>query len=202
MLMIICSPFLITKIAGAEDIISLKYKVEAFYTMGPSDSKALAHKLALFRAKRKAADKAAHDFAQRKLIQFENGDRNELVALVAENLTYLLLFDKWKSNEERRTYVVAIESEVKLSDFINAQLNILKMREKMVTDDFRKEMEPAEPELIKPGYALAKAYWLIRIGELRMAIIYLDGLTYKYPNWQEAYDVKKMATQADEYQQS
>ncbi len=186
-------------IAGAEGNVSLTYKIEASYTMGPGDSKALAHKLALFRAKRKAADQAARDFERQKLIQFKNGDHDELVALVAEKLTFSFIFDKWKSNDEHRTYSVDIQTEVKLSDFIDAQLDILKLQHKKSTDNFREEMEPAPTELLKPGRALARAYWLMRTDELRMAIIYIDGLIRQYPNWQEAYDIKKMA-QKQQYQ--
>ncbi len=192
-MLFVFSPFFWSQTAEAKDLVTLKYKIKESYTMGPGDSEALAHKLALFRAKRKAADQAAHEFARQKLIQFEKGDQNELVALVAENLRYTLLFDQWESKDDQRTYIVDIQSQVKLSDFIDAQLDIFKFEEKKATDDFREEMEPSVPDLLKPGRALAKAYWLIRIDELRMAIIYLDALIHQYPNWQEAYDVKRMA---------
>ena len=62
-----------------------------------------------------------------------------------------------------------------------------------MTENFRDEMEPPPPEFLKPGRALAKAFWLIRKNELRMAIIYLNGLAHQYPNWREAYEVKAEA---------
>lgn len=179
--------------AGAKDAVTLKYNVSASYTLGPGDSKALAHKLALFRAKYKATRLAARQFAQNRWVQFENGDQNELTALVAEELSYDIMADRWQSEGQQTTYIVNLQAFVSLSDFIDAQLEILDMAHKRAAEDLRHEMEPPLPEFLKPGHALAKAYWLMRIHEIRLAIIYIDGLIHQYPNWQEAIDFKKSA---------
>ena len=136
------------------------------------------------------ASQAASWFEGQRLIQFENGDKNELVSLVADNLSHKLLRDVWKKKGGAATYSVQIQAVVRLSDFIDAKLAALNFFRQEAEENYRDEMTPPLPDPFSPGLALAKAHWLIRKNELRIAIIYLDRLTQKYPNWREAYDVK------------
>lgn len=57
-------------------------------------------------------------------------------------------------------------------------------------ENYRDEMTPPLPVPFELGRALAKAHWLIRKNDLRIAIIYLDRVTQQFPNWREPYEVK------------
>ncbi len=179
--------------ADADDAVTTTLKAASFYVLGPGDSTETARKLAVFRAKREAAGKAADQFARNKLIQFENGDRDELVALVAESINHTLLSEKWRKQQLQKAFLVKLKAVAHLSDFIEAQLVILSLARKYTKKNFRDEMEPPLPEFSRPGLSLANAFWLIRKDEPRMAILHLDGLIRQYPNWGEPYEVKAAA---------
>jgi hypothetical protein len=179
--------------ARADDVTALHFETEASYTLGPGDSEPLARKLALFRAGRKAAYQAAERFEANQWIQFENKDRCELVSLVADRLASEVLRDHWERGGKASIYTVRIRAVVRLSDFIEAQLEVLGFRRQEATAGYRDEMSPPLPAPFHPGLSLAKAYWLIRNNELRIAIIYLDRLTQRYPNWGEGFELKAEA---------
>ena len=179
--------------SGFDDSITLSVETEGSYTLGPGDSKPLARKLALFRATRKAAEQAADGFAQRKLIQFVDKDKDELIALVTEVLNSKQLWEHWQPEGTAPVYTVRLHVTVTLPDFIDAQLTSIRLARQVDSQGYRDEMEPPLPESLKPGVALAKAYWLIHEHELRRAIIYLDRVTHHYPNWREAYEIKAAA---------
>lgn len=184
--------FAAAKAAAAGNTTSLGIEAQASHTLVPGDSKPLARKLALFRAKRKAANRAADRFTERGLIQFVDRDKNELVSLVADRLDAEILRDRCKTEGPDVTCTVQVHALIRLSDFIDAQLASLRLgaQEKA---DFHEEMEPEVAAPFRPGRALAKAYRLIHKKEWRMAIIYLDRVTQRYPNWREAYEVKAVA---------
>jgi tetratricopeptide (TPR) repeat protein len=181
------------KAADADDAVALSFETEASYTLGPGDSKPLARKLALFRARREAVFQASDRFAQRRLIQFVDRDKNELVHLVTDTLNSDLLQDQCRTDGRVDSCAVRARTVVRLSDFIDAQLASLRLATDEDEQDYRDEMEPQVPVPLRPGHALAKAYRLIDKQELRMAIIYLDRLADRYPNWWEIYDLKAMA---------
>ena len=54
-------------------------------------------------------------------------------------------------------------------------------------------MEPAIGKDLKPGHELAHAYRLMRKAQWRPAIIYLDNLELKYPNWGDIHLAKSLA---------
>ena len=180
--------------AGA-DCTSLTLTTEGVYAPGQGDSAPLTRLLALYRAKVAAAEQAADRFADRRIIQFATHDRNELVNLVADNLKPEVLVDRWETTDKKKSYKVRLRVEVKLSDFIDAQLENLKLSSRESRDNYMQEMEPYLPEPLMPGHALAKAHRLIRARELRMAVIYLDRVIARYPNWQEAAELKTLALQ-------
>ena len=179
--------------AGADDAVILSFKTRGSHTPGPGDSRALARKLALFRAKREAAEQAARIFVHRKLIQFVDRDKDELVCMVADNLSADVRQDQCRPGGDASVCTVQARTVVKLSDFIDAQLATLRLDADEETEDYRQEMEPRVPVPLQPGHALAKAYRLIDRRELRMTIIYLDRLAGRYPNWRELYEIKAKA---------
>jgi hypothetical protein len=179
--------------AEADDAVTLGFETQASYTLKPGDSRKRARNLALFRAGRKAVYLAADHFESRRLIQFVDKDRKELVHLVADALTPELLEDRCRKEDDSTVCTVRVHTVVRLSDFIAAQLASLRLGSEEDGDDYRHEMEPPVPVPLRPGRVLAKAYRLIDKKELRMAIIYLDRLADRYPDWWELYDIKALA---------
>ena len=179
--------------AGADDAVTLSFETQASYALGSRASRAEARSQALFRAGRKAAYLAADRFEGRRLIQFADKDRKELVHLVADALNPELLDDRCRKEDNATVCTVRVRTVVRLSDFIDAQLTSLRLGAEEDGEDYRHEMEPSVPVPVRPGPALAKAYRLIDKKELRMAIIYLDRLADRYPAWWEIYEIKALA---------
>jgi hypothetical protein len=148
------------KASAADDITRFGIVTQASYTLAPGDTKPLARKLALFRAKRKAANQAADRFTERGVIQFVDRDKNELVSLVADRLDAEILQYRCETDGPAVTCNVRVHPVAKLSDFINAQLASLRLGAQEEAD-FREEMEPEVVAPFRPGQALAKAYRLI-----------------------------------------
>jgi tetratricopeptide (TPR) repeat protein len=179
--------------AAADDAVTLSMDTRASYAPGPGDTREEALRIALFRAKRKAAFLAAERFERQKLIQFVDKDRNELVHLVADALPPGQTEDHCRETNTGTVCTVRLHTTVRLSDFVEARLVSLRTGAREDEAGYRDEMEPSVPMPAKPGQVLAKAYRLIDKKELRMAIIYLDRLAEHYPNWWEIYDIKALA---------
>lgn len=179
--------------AAADDAVTLSFDTQAAFASRPGGSLPPARELAVFRAKRDAAYRAADQFAKRRLIQFADKDKDELVHLVTDSLSSDLLPDRCRPDGSGDVCTVRAHTVVRLSDFIDARLVSLKLSHAEDDLGYRDEMEPRVPVPLKPGQALAKAYRLIDKHELRMAIIYLDRLAEHYPNWWEIYDLKALA---------
>ena len=181
--------------ARADDPVSFSVDTKGSYTLGPGDSESLARRLAWFRAKRLAAGQAAERFERRRLIQFMDRDKNELVALVADSLNATERKDRCRPDGRSgsTTCIVRARVVVRLSDFIDAQLVSLELSRIEDRENYHDELEPQIQDPFEPGQALAKAYRLIDKHEPRMAVIFLDSLTRRFPNWWEAYEIKAMA---------
>jgi hypothetical protein len=179
--------------AEGDDAVTLAFETRADYMQGSGDSSPSARSLALFRAVRKAVYLAADRFERQRLIQFVDKDRKELVHLVADALAPEILADQCRPSDGGTVCTVRVRTVVRLSDFIDAQLVSLRLGTKESEAGYRDEMEPPVPVPLRPGQALAKAHRLIDKKELRMAIIYLDRLAERYPDWWEIYDIKALA---------
>jgi len=91
---------------------------------------------------------------------------------------------------------IHIRAEVSDSDLIKAEILNAKLEKEDSNESFKEEMEQKISETIDPGREIAKAYRLLRIKEWRMAIIYLDHLKKKYPNWGDIYMAKAIVYHA------
>jgi len=58
-------------------------------------------------------------------------------------------------------------------------------------------MEQTVYKTIRPGEEISRAYRYFRKKEWRMAIIYLNHLQKKYPNWHEIYCAKAIGYYAE-----
>ena len=179
--------------ALAADQGGFQTTTEGSYTMQAGDSRELSKTLALFQAKRTGVEAAEKFYSRRDLISLYGKNREEIISTAADRVDFKILQDKWNDSGSSVTYQVRIRVVVQPSDFIEAEIETLQQEKKESADSLRKEMEPEIAAGSQPGYDIAGAHRRIRKGKLRPAIIYLDRLQSKYPNWSEIYELKALA---------
>ena len=169
---------------------TVELESEAIYTMRGGDSKDLARALALFEAKRKAVEVGAKYLSTKGLIEVFGERKKEIYALVTGEVETEILEEKWRPSGEAMQCLLRIRARVKESDFIKADIQDQRLEKQDRKEPFREEMEPTIGKETDPAKEVAKAYRLMRTRDWRMAMIYLDRLEIKYPNWGEIYMTK------------
>ena len=162
---------------------AVEVESEAVYTMRGKDSKNLAMALALFEAKSKAVEVGAKYLATKGLIEVFGERKKEIYALAAGEIKPKIVEERWQHAGEAIQYLLRIRTLVKDSDFIKAEMEDQRLEAQDSEETFRQEMEPDINKKTDPSTDLAKAYRLMRNRDWRMAVIYLDQLEIKYPNW-------------------
>lgn len=175
------------------DLNSFEMEAEGSYTPRDGDTKALSQALAVFAAKRSAVQAAARYFSQKGLIEIYGKKRPEVIDMTADNLTSKTLQENCPMIEKQPICSVRIKLVIRPSDFIEAQIENLQLEKKVSAQSYREDMEPVISNELLPGHDIAEAYRLIRIQSLRTALIYLDRLQQKYPNWPDIYEIKALA---------
>ena len=174
--------------AAQEDIIEIE--TEGSYQMAPDDSMELAKKMAFFIAKRKAVESSCKYLARENLIDVNNLNRDEVCSLAARQIQAEILEEKQQTAGGVPAYRIRIRARIKASDFVKAKIQDAVEDQKESQSPFRKEMQQPVSAAIDPGKDIAKAYRLLREKKWRIAIIYLDHLEKKYPNWDSIYMTK------------
>ncbi|MDH3829223.1 MAG: hypothetical protein OET21_17500 [Desulfobacterales bacterium] len=178
-------------LAARDDIFEIE--AEGSYRMEASSSLDLAKKLALFTAKRKAVDLAGRYLSRRSLIEVYELNRDEIYSLAARGIEAQILEEKRQTVGKASTYRVRIRARVQASDFIRAEMEDTKQEKKEAKESYQEEMEQPISAEIDPGRDIAKAYRLLRERKWRIAMIYLNHLEKKYPNWDSIYMAKAIA---------
>jgi hypothetical protein len=168
-------------------------EADGAYAMREGDTEDLAEHLAVFQAKRSVAEAAERYFARRGRISPFGGKRDEIVNGAADRASFTVLRKSWTAEGTSRTCRVRLKVSVQPADFIEAEIESLRQEKAEAEASLRNEMEPVIDSDSPPGWDIARAYRHIRKGELRLAIIYLDRLQTKYPNWPDVYEVKALA---------
>ncbi len=175
--------------SAAEDDI-FEIEAEGSYRMEAGASIDLAKKLALFTAKRKAVDLAGRYLSRKSLIEIYELNRDEIYSLAAREIEAEILEEKHQTVGKTSTYRVRIRARVQASDFVKAEMQDTKQEKKEAKESFHEEMEQHVFAEIDPGRDIAKAYRLLREKKWRIAMIYLNHLAKKYPNWDSIYMAK------------
>jgi hypothetical protein len=150
----------------------------------------VAKEVALFTAKRKAIELAGRYFSRNSLINVYEIEQDEIYSLAAREVQPEILEEKQETVGTYFIYHVRIKAQIKPSDFIKAEMEDSKEEEKEANESYREEMEQYVSAAIDPGKDIAKAYRLLREKKWRIAMIYLNHLAGKYPNWDSIYMVK------------
>jgi hypothetical protein len=182
--------FSINGVASAAKYDIFEIETEGSYRMQAGASIDLAKKLALFTAKRKAVDLAGRYLSRKSLIEVYELNRDEIYSLAAREIRAEIIEEKHETVEKNSTYRVRIRARVQASDFVKAEMADTRQKKKEAKESFREEMEQSVSAEIDPGRDIAKAYRLLREKKWRIAMIYLNHLQKKYPNWDSIYVAK------------
>ena len=174
--------------ATEDDIFEIE--AQGSYRMEAGASLDLAKKLALFTAKRKAVELAGRYLSRKSLIERYELNRDEIYSLAAREIQAEILEEKRQTVEKTSRYRVRIRARVQASDFVKAEMEDIKQEKKEAKESYQEEMEQHVSAEIDPGRDIAKAYRLLREKKWRIAMIYLNHLEKKYPNWDSIYVAK------------
>lgn len=161
------------------------------YSIGDNDSHQKSRALALFGAKLKAVRLAAKYLTHKDLLEHYEKRQNEIFCLATNEITFSIIDEK--INKETNSFYVKINSEVKIADFIKAEIKNREYQKKESRFTYSEDMEQPVGKHINPGEELSKAYRYIRGKQWRIAIIYLDHLEKKYPYWGDLFFAKAIA---------
>jgi len=182
--------FSITGVASATGDDIFEIETEGSYRMAAGSSIDFAKKMALFIAKRKAIELAGRYLSRKDLIEVYELDKDEIYSLAARELQAEILEEKREIVEKLSIYRLRIRVRIQVSDFIKAEMENTRQEKKEAKESYREEMEQYISAEIDPGRDIAKAYRLLREKRWRIAIIYLNHLERKYPNWDSIYVAK------------
>ena len=165
-------------------------EAEGSYQIEADASVDVAKKMALFIAKRKAVNLAGRYLSHKSLIKVYENNRDEIYCLAAREIEAEILEERRQAVEEGFRFHVRIRTRIKASDFVKAEMEDTKQEKKEAKESFHDEMEQPISAEIDPGRDIAKAYRLLREKKWRIAMIYLNHLREKYPNWDSIYMAK------------
>jgi len=182
--------FSINNVASAAEDDIFEIEAEGSYRMETGAPIDLAKKMALFTAKRKAVDLAGRYLSRKNLIEVYELNRDEIYSLAAREIDAEILEEKRQTVGKASSYHVRIRARVQASDFVKAEMADIKQEKKEARESYQEEMEQHISAEIDPGKDIAKAYRLLREKKWRIAMIYLNHLEKKYPNWDRIYVAK------------
>ena len=177
---------------AADDVFELE--TEGSYQMVAGSSVDLAKKVALFSAKIKAVDLAGRYLSRKSLIKSYELKKDEIYSLTAREIKVEILEEKRETIGKISTYRLRIRSRIQASDFVKAEMADAKQEKMEAKESYHEEMEQQVSAEIDPGRDIAKAYRLLREKKWRVAMIYLNHLGKKYPNWDSIYMIKAIAS--------
>ena len=158
------------------------------YVIGAEDSKETYEALGLFGARLKAVSLAAKYFVRKGLLT-DYGAKTEEIFCLAAHQTDAAIIEQGII-EKGRVFYVKVKATVGIVDFIKADIRNKELDQTEEDFSWREEMEQDVLPSIDPARELSRAYRYLGKKRWRMAIIYLDHLQKKYPNWSELYLAK------------
>ena len=177
--------------SGMEDEV-IEVDIEGRYLMVAGVSVQLAKEMAFYIAKKKAVDSAGRYLSHKSLIESYELNRDEIYSLAANEIEAEILDQKHLTVGNTSSYIVRIRARVQASDFVKASLKDAKENKKEAKASYQEEMEQHVSAEIDPGIDISHAYRLLRERKWRIAMIYLNHLTKKYPSLAEIHMAKAL----------
>jgi hypothetical protein len=135
-------------------------------------------------------DLAGRYLSRKSLIEVYELNRDEIYSLAARGIEAEILEEKCQTVGKTSTCRVRIKARVQASDFVKSEMEDIRQEKEEAKESYQEEMgQPVSAE-IDPGRDIAKAYRLLREKKWRIAMIYLNHLEKKYPNWDSIYMAK------------
>ena len=180
----------IHEVALAAEKELFEIETEGWCQIEKGSSVDVAKKVAFFAAKRKAVGLAGRYFSRKSLIRTYDLNRDEIFSLAANKIQAEILEENLKKHGITETYWLRIRAKIQPSDFVKAEMDDIKQVQKEQKESYQEEMEQPVSDIIDPGRDIARAYRLLREKKWRIAMICLDNLEKKYPNWDRVYMAK------------
>jgi len=158
------------------------------YKIGAADSQKEYESLCLFGAKYNAVVLSAKYLTHIGLLKNYGKKQKEIFCLAASELKISIIENRLIENGT--SYYIKIKATTKITDFIKGEIKNIELEKDEKKISWQEEMEQNVYKQIDPGQELSRAYRYLRKRDWRIAIIYLDHLEKKYPNWQEVYFAK------------
>jgi hypothetical protein len=188
--LIFCMPNVgITDNEPADDTIAVV--TDDAYKIGPGDSPEKYRALARYGAEYKAVVLAAKYLSHKGLLENYGKKQREIFCLAAKELKPAVI--EKKLVDDGKTFYIKIKAKVSSIDFIRAEIKDLQLEKDERKFSLQDKMEQQVSSAIDPAQELSRAYRYIRKMQWRVAVIYLDHLEGKYPNWAEIYLAKAIA---------
>jgi len=188
-LLLIAGPHRWTWGAAAD---SLELVSEGKFQARAGTSKTLARQIALFEAKKKAVESAGRYLAGKHLVLSYEQKKEEIYSLVATKIHSNVIAENIEPSGNTFIFHIRIRATIHSSDYIEADILDKQMEIKEADESLKEELEPEITAKIEPGVDISAAYRLLRKEKLRPAMIYLNRLEKKYPNWSAIYMAKAM----------
>ncbi len=182
--------YMIISIASATENDIFEVETEGEYQILQGSSVEQAKKVAFFNAQRKAVEVAGRYLSRKSPVEPYESHRDEIYCLTAREIQAEILEEKIETVGNTLTYRLRIRATVQAADFFKAELEAAKLEREETQESYRDEMEQHISAETDPGRDIAKAYRLLREKKWRIAMIYLDHLERKYPNWDSIYMAK------------
>jgi hypothetical protein len=176
---------------GAEED-SLEVVAEGSFIAQAGTAKKLARQIALFEAKKKAVESAGRYLAGKHFVLSYEQKKEEIYSLVTTKIHTKVIAERMESSGDTFNYYIRIRATIHSSDYIEADILDKQMEIKEAQEPLKEELEPEITNKIEPALDVSQAYRLLRKEKLRPAMIYLDRLEKKYPNWAAIYMAKAM----------
>jgi len=175
---------------AAED--SLEVVADGKFQAPNGTPEKLARQIALFEAKQKAVESAGRYLAGKHLVISYEQKKKEIYSLVATKIQSKVIAENIESSGNTFIFHIRIRVTLRSCDYIEADILDKQMEIKEANESLKEEMEPEITDKIEPGFDIAVAYRLLRKEKLRPAMIYLNRLEKKYPNWSAIFMAKAM----------
>ena len=182
--------FAIPRICSAAPDEVFEVETEGAYRLGADTPIDLARQVAFYSAKRAAVELAGRYLSRKGLIPAYELREDELYSLAAREIEAKIVEEKRDSTGPADDYRVRITALVKATDFLKAEIEDKQLAEEEASESYSEEMEQPVSGKIDPGRDIAKAYRLQRQRKWRLAMIYLNHIEKKYPNWDSIYMAK------------
>jgi hypothetical protein len=180
------------RLAQGAEANSLELVSEGKFQARTGTSKTLARQIALFEAKKKAVESAGRYLAGKHLVFSYEQKKEEIYSLVATKIHSNVIAENVESSGNTFVFHIRIRATIHSSDYIEADILDKQMEIKEANESLKEELEPEITAKIEPGVDISAAYRLLRKEKLRPAMIYLNRLEKKYPNWSAIYMAKAM----------